>query len=52
MNGASDFIVQVMEETGVHVRPTVGVAQLPMDVRSKLKRCSNSIVKLNFREGI
>jgi enamine deaminase RidA (YjgF/YER057c/UK114 family) len=31
MNGASDFIVQIMGEAGRHVRSTVGVAQLPLD---------------------
>ncbi|MGD9810295.1 MAG: RidA family protein [Sphingobium sp.] len=31
MNGASDFMVEVMGEAGRHVRSTVGVAQLPFD---------------------
>lgn len=31
MNGASDFMVQVMNDAGRHARSTVGVAQLPLD---------------------
>jgi enamine deaminase RidA (YjgF/YER057c/UK114 family) len=31
MNGASDFIVEVLGEKGRHARSTVGVAELPLD---------------------
>lgn len=31
MNGASDFMVQVLGEAGRHARSTVGVAELPLD---------------------
>lgn len=31
MNGASDLMVQVMNDAGRHARSTVGVAQLPLD---------------------
>lgn len=31
MNGASDFIVEVLGEAGRHARSTVGVAELPLD---------------------
>lgn len=31
MNGASDFIVEVLGEQGRHARSTVGVAELPLD---------------------
>lgn len=31
MNGASDFMVEVLGEIGRHARSTVGVAQLPLD---------------------
>ena len=31
MNGASDFIVEVLGDNGRHARSTVGVAELPLD---------------------
>ncbi|WOJ90526.1 RidA family protein [Methylocapsa polymorpha] len=31
MNGASDFIVEVLGDKGRHARSTVGVAELPLD---------------------
>jgi enamine deaminase RidA (YjgF/YER057c/UK114 family) len=31
MNGASDFMVEVLEDKGRHARSTVGVAELPLD---------------------
>lgn len=31
MNGASDFLVEVLGEKGRHARSTVGVAELPLD---------------------
>ncbi len=31
MNGASDFMVEVLGEAGRHARSTVGVAELPLD---------------------
>lgn len=31
MNGASDFIVEVLGDAGRHARSTVGVAELPLD---------------------
>jgi enamine deaminase RidA (YjgF/YER057c/UK114 family) len=31
MNGASDFMVEVLDEIGRHARSTIGVAQLPLD---------------------
>ena len=31
MNGASDFLVEVLGERGRHARSTVGVAELPLD---------------------
>ena len=31
MNGASDFMVEVLGEKGRHARSTVGVAELPLD---------------------
>jgi len=31
MNGASDFMVQVLGDAGRHARTTVGVAELPLD---------------------
>jgi enamine deaminase RidA (YjgF/YER057c/UK114 family) len=31
MNGASDFIVEVLGEAGRHARSTVGVAELPLE---------------------
>jgi enamine deaminase RidA (YjgF/YER057c/UK114 family) len=31
MNGASDFVVEVLGEPGRHARSTVGVAELPLD---------------------
>ncbi|MGH6837207.1 MAG: RidA family protein [Methylocella sp.] len=31
MNGASDFMVEVLEDKGRHARSTVGVAGLPLD---------------------
>lgn len=31
MNGASDFIVEVLGEAGRHARSTIGVAELPLD---------------------
>ncbi|SFK24350.1 RidA family protein [Methylocapsa palsarum] len=31
MNGASDFIVEVLGEKGRHARSTIGVAELPMN---------------------
>jgi len=31
MNGASDFMVQVLGDRGRHARSTVGVAELPLD---------------------
>lgn len=31
MNGASDFIVDVLGDTGRHARTTIGVAELPLD---------------------
>ena len=31
MNGASDFIVEVLGDTGRHARSTVGVAELPLE---------------------
>lgn len=31
MNGASDFMVEVLGEAGRHARATVGVAELPLD---------------------
>lgn len=31
MNGASDFIVEILGESGRHARSTVGVAELPLD---------------------
>lgn len=31
MNGASDLLAEVFEDAGLHVRSTVGVAQLPLN---------------------
>lgn len=31
MNGASDFIVEVLGDAGRHARSTIGVAELPLD---------------------
>jgi enamine deaminase RidA (YjgF/YER057c/UK114 family) len=31
MNGASDFIVEVLGDSGRHARSTVGVAELPLN---------------------
>ena len=31
MNGASDFMVEVLDDKGRHARSTVGVAELPLD---------------------
>jgi enamine deaminase RidA (YjgF/YER057c/UK114 family) len=31
MNGASDFIVEVLGDKGRHARSTIGVAELPLD---------------------
>lgn len=31
MNGASDFMVEAMGESGRHARSTIGVAELPLD---------------------
>lgn len=31
MNGASDFMVEVLGDAGRHARSTIGVAQLPLD---------------------
>ena len=31
MNGASDFMVEVLDEAGRHARSTIGVAELPLD---------------------
>ena len=31
MNGASDFIVEILGDKGRHARSTIGVAELPLD---------------------